>query len=157
MVLCEHLLSRHRGDFLALALIYVSQTAVGNCWDVGRTQWHCHLHTELRQMCHQRRWARAELPQHLFFLCLINDERNCCYASVIIFIMSALLGKLDFQLYGHCQNTLWSEGRVKELLRAEKKQVLIEQLIISSLLGCSCFLQNPRSERDYLRGCREWQ
>lgn len=77
-------------------------------------------------------WALAKAPKHFFFIFMINDERNCCYASVIMFIVSPSLGILCVPFYGHCQGTLWSEDSMKAFLRAEKEQVLIEHVTVSS-------------------------
>lgn len=54
----------------------------------------------------QGTWALAKAPKHFFFLYVISDERNCCYVSVIMFIISSSFGKLCFPFYSHCQSTL---------------------------------------------------
>lgn len=77
-------------------------------------------------------WALAKAPKHFFFIYMIHDESNCCSASIIMFIISSSLGKFWFPFYSHCQSTLWSEGRMKAFLRAEERQVLIEQFTLSS-------------------------
>lgn len=78
-------------------------------------------------------WALAKAPKLFFFyIYMINNERICCYASVIMFIISSSSGELCFPFYGHCQSTLWSKCRMKAFLRAEKEQGLIEEVTVSS-------------------------
>ena len=85
-------------------------------------------------------WALAVAPEHLFLIYVIRDERNCCYASIIVFIISSSLGEFCFPFYSHCQDTLWSEDSMKAYLRAEKEQMLIER-VSAQIQMCSGCLQ----------------